>query len=479
MDQPSLFSTDELILPESLGRYRKAVSAIQAYPMRAEHNHTLTSRRVFDALIACAQYDCRLRGPEETARLVRERISPIFEVRVSELARMSAITSKNYARLYDAMNMLFEMTMQWNITGEDGDVLWNMKSHFLSSIGIGQGVKRGYVRFSFDPEILGIVLEPSRWAKLSLQVSQGLKTPSSLALYQTCWRFIGTNQKVTAAWPTETWVKLLVGQSAYVKEDPKSGKVTVNYGDFKRRVLIDAIERVNDIAALQYTLELKEIYSGNRVAKLQFRFNPKKQASLLAPVSWPSDMVAALKAMGHLESEIAEISEAHSYEVVAESLHLLREAEGRHRAKGSKISSPKAYFHGILSNVSTGGSTNAQDIDAIAEQAHAEFARQQSEQRRRRMNEEFNTHQAKTFSQHLSELPESTRNGLISRFESSDFGASQKVLWQRGWKSNSALAVLRAWMSDHNEQLLDVLLPNPEDRSLEAWMAWRFDQISQ
>ena len=270
-EQPSLFPpTEDLIVPDTLRSMRKAVSAIHATPLKEEHSHTLNSRRLFDAIIVLAQIDCRGREAGLIERVRNERISPLFEVRITDLARLAGIPGKNYKRIYEELERLFSMTLAWNLVGEDSEVAWSMKAHFLSMLGYGQGVKRGLIRFALEPSVLAIVLEPSQWATLSFQTMRGLGTNAAYGLYQATWRYLGTANKVTAALPTSTWIRLLVGESRFVKM--VDGQEIVNYGDFKRRILSDAIDRVNEVTALRYKLELKEYRSGNRISRLQFKF---------------------------------------------------------------------------------------------------------------------------------------------------------------------------------------------------------------
>jgi plasmid replication initiation protein len=476
-DQPALFPTEDLIIPETLRSVRKAVSAIHAAPAKAEHNQTLNGRRLFDACILVAQIDCRKRdGLVE--RVCKERVSPMFETRVTDLARLAGIPGKNYVRIYEEMDRLYEMDLRWNIVGEDSEVQWEMKSHFLSSLGYGKDHRRGLIRFSIDPSILEILLEPSNWATLSLQAMKGLGTAAAYALYQNAWRYVNTHQKVTAALPTATWIELLMGHSRYVVEDPKHGKKVVNYGDFKRRVLMDAIRRVNETQALGYTLELKELRSGTRVSKLQFKFIPKKQASLGLPMTWPDEVLKVLASIGFTSAEIEDLSQAHSYEVVAETLVRLKTAESRLKTAGRAITSKKAYFNGILANIAMGSGEDDLNDAKIEAEAKAQEAMRLAQVRNERRREEFSKHQAAVFTERLFEMPESDRGILLREFEATQAGANARRLVEKGgWtaKNPGALACLRTWLAEERPSVLEQFYPNPEDRGFDAWLAWRLD----
>jgi hypothetical protein len=476
-DQPALFPTEDLIIPETLRSFRKAVSAIHAVPVKAEHNQSLNNRRLFDACILVALIDCRKRDGL-IKRICEERVSPIFETRVTDLARLAGIPGKNYVRIYEELDRLYEMDLRWNIVGEDSKVEWEMRAHFLSSLGYGKGHSRGLIRFSIDPSILAILLEPSNWATLSLQRMHGFSTGPAYALYQNAWRYVNTHAKVTAALPTATWIELLIGHSRYVVDDPVHGKRVVNYGDFKRRVLVDALSRVNETSALGYTLELKELRSGTRVSKLQFKFVPKKQESLGLPVTWPDEVLRVLASLGFTSSEVEDLSQAHSFEVVAETLVRLKAAEGRLKAQNRTITNKKAYFSGILSNVATGEAEDDLNVTKIEAEAKAQEAARLAAARNERRKEEFAKHQAQVFSARFFELPESERAPLLSDFESSPAGKRAGMLVAKGWtpQNAGALACLRAWLADERPATLEQFYAHPEDRSFDAWLAWRLDR---
>lgn len=483
LTQPSLFPTEEVLLPEALRSMRKAVSAIHTVPTKPDVQHTLNSRRLFDACILVAQIDIRRREKGFLDRVRSERISPMFEVRTSELARLGAIKGSNLERIHVEMQRLYEMSLQWNLVGEDSATIWNMQSHFLSVLGIGKGAKRGMVRFSLDPEVLLLVLEPSNWATLSLQVMEGLGTEASYSLYQNAWRYAGTYAKVTAALPTETWVELLLGKSGYMEYGPNGEKKVVRYGDFKRRHLLDAMERVNSVAALGYTLTLKEIKSGNRVSRLQFKFEPKKASQGLLPLTWPKDVITALEHLGFAAEEVQDISQSRSFEEVAESLVKLKAAEDKMKAAGRRISNKKAYFQGILVNVAAGASLDTLEHEKIETEVRAQEEKQAAQKREERLREGFDRYRAQAFSDQLFAWDDDKRSALTTKFENDDLkrGGVAKGFLRKGWNPGNVplMALLRDWLAKNDHDSLEELLPFPHQRSYESWLAWRLDVASQ
>lgn len=473
--QGKLFPSDELIVPSTVRTLRKAVAAIHAVPTKAEHAQSLNGRRIFDACILLAQIDCRGREAEIIQRLKSDRISPLFEVRTSAIAQIAGIKGKNYERIYEELDKLYEMTLAWNVTAEDGSVQWEMRSHYFSLLAYGKNHKKGYVRFAYDASVLELILEPSVWTKLSLDTMWGLRTGAAYALYQNAFRYLGTQNKVTAALPTHVWVELLVGKSRYVSET-EDGRVVVQYGDFKRRVLEDAIRRVNEAPALAYTLKLKELKSGNRVAKLQFEFEPKQQRTLDLPLTWPPDVVRVLEQLGYGRREIDDLSQAHSVEEVAETLTRLEASEKRQREKGKAIVSRRAYFEGILRRVAEGASAEQVDNEKLLEEIRIEEARKSAEARMNRLNAQFEKHQRERFASWLFQQTDEARRSLIKSFLAApETNQATRMLMKSDLTPAdlSGQALLRAWITKSRPALLEEVFPLPEDRNLTDWMAWQ------
>lgn len=473
--QGTLFPNEELVVPHSVRTMKKAVAAIHAVPQRADKGQSLNMRRLFDACIMVAQMECRGKEAQIVERLKTERISPMFEVRISKLAQMAGIKGNNYERVYEDLDGLYDMSFAWNILEESGDVAFSMKAHYFSVLGYGNNAKRGLVRFAYDPSVLQMILEPSVWTKLSLDVLGGLKTAAAYALYQNAFRYLGTQNKVTAALPTHVWVELLVGKSRYVTESP-DGQVSVNYADFKRRVLLDAIKRVNEIPALNYTLGCTEIKSGNRVAKLQFHFIPKNQRALELPLTWPDEVVRLLSQMKYSREEMDDLSQRYSVEEVAEAVTRLQSAEERMRAKGKPVTSRRAYFEGILRNISAGARSDEIEHDRIIAEVQEEEARKAAEGRLAKLKAQFERHQRDRFASWLFEQPASRRAELAKAFREAHAdnpGVRMIVKPDLSEGDFSAQALLRTWITNAQPDLMKDALPHPEDRTFEDWMAWR------
>jgi plasmid replication initiation protein len=472
--QQNLFRSDDLILPQSVTTMRKAVAAIHTTPTTEESNFTFNGRRLADALILIAVIDCKERGLDFIQRIRNERLSPAFEVRVTELARVAGIPGKNYQRdIYDQLDRLYSTELAWNIVSEDKTVAWRLKAHFLSMLGIGENDKRGMIRFAFDPEILIILLEPSQWAKITLKNAQGLGSAAAYALYTNAIRYFGTKHKVTAALPTETWIELLIGRSKYIVET--DGKRVVNYGEFKRRVLTDALKRINESPALPFALKLRELKVGNRIAKLQFQFEEKNQYPIAFKIDLPDDLVDCLVGIGYSQREIDELGQLHSYETVSDALYRLKQSETRMRAEGRAITARKAYFTGILRNIAGGVRPDELDHQKIEEEARQHEIQQQNEDRRIKLQAKYEEHLKTVFRDWLFGLSVEARDALIREYRESDQcnPAIAKTI-DKGLsdKNLSAMTFLRLWMKEKKPEIIERIFSTPDTQSLESWTAW-------
>lgn len=477
LDQPSLFPDEEFYLPDSLSTFRKSHSIITSIALNK--SHTLNTRRLMDATAIVAQIECRKRGPEFIQKVLNERVSPMFETRVTELATLADITGKNYVRLRDALNSLYDLDFAWNALGSDGQVAWNARSHYFSYLGFGQGDKSSLIRFAMDPAVLGLVLEPNMWARFNLASKKGLGTSAAYALWQFAFRYLGTPKGLTAAIPTEVFVEMLVGPSKYVKK--VKDKSVVSYGEFKRRVLQDALVRVNDNAALTHTLELKEILSGKRVVKVQFKFHPKKQAALdLPPLAWPQEAVDLLSSMGFSPTELSALAQGNSYVIIADALERLPVVEQKIRARGDVVHSRKALFNGILDRVAKGSVLADITDESLQEELRVRDAEQAALVRKQRMDEAFSLHQRDVFAKNLLAMSAEDRDELAQLFLDSDKGKANLALVERsGWTTENVglMAVFRGWLKEFQVDAYNRLLPYPQDRTIEAWMSWKLDPV--
>lgn len=101
--------------------------------------------------------------------------------------------------------------------------------------------------------------------------------------------------------------------------------------------------------------------------------------------------------------------------------------------------------------------------------------------RQERLKEEFERHGSARFAEELFGLADGRREEILEASSGADEARLSQPFLSHGWtpKNAAALAILRGWMRRARPELLDELLPLPEDRTFEAWLAWRLDQQHQ
>ena len=158
----------------------------------------------------------------------------------------------------------------------------------------------------------------------------------------------------------------------------------------------------------------------------------------------------------------------------------LRASDEKLKAQGRPITSRKAYFIGILSNVAAGAGQSEIDDERIEAEVREQESAAAAKERESRVREAFSRHQSEVFAAELFAIDDAKRDEMIAQFQLSESGVKTSLLWGRGWRPANvgALAVLRAWLVDEKPDVLARLLPNPQDKTLEAWSAWRIDSIA-
>lgn len=471
-EQRTLFASEDLVIPESLRNLKKAVGAVYAVPTNSDDSQSLTNRRVFDGMIMVAQIDCRQRGKDFIRRIREERISPMFEVRTSELARISGIPGKNLDRVLLEARKIYAMSFDWSVLDENKETLWDQQSRLLTDIGLGKNSKRGHLRFAMNPDMLSLLLEPSHWAAFSLSALRGMGTSAAYALFQATWRFVNREDKATPDLPTKTWIELMVGKGRYTSIDP-SGKEVINYGEFKRRILSHAVSLINEVQALSYKLELREHKQGNRVAKLSFKFLPKPPA-LALELPWSDDLLGVLSDIGFSDKEINEIGQAHSMVVAADALLKLEEIEDQYKSQGKPFGQRKHFYLALLRWIASG--EDDIDLEKIEKEVSQEVARRTTEERATRLQAEYESYLNDLLTKWLQVQDPKFQTDLWDRLVRSDAGQTltgvQNTLAETSL-SKEVLAAIRGILIETYPEISNQIYSRPESQSFDAWMMWK------
>ncbi|MDE2452533.1 MAG: replication initiation protein [Burkholderiales bacterium] len=150
---------------------------------------------------------------------------------------------------------------------------------------------QNWLEWSYSVKLKQELLEPSVFARLSIEIISQLRTHGGIALYEICSRYKDVGRSSRQAWTW--WRPVLSGKPETEKQK------LLEYRFFKRDVLKPAIAEVNAITDLE--VELVEFKQGKFIAELQFVIRKKAQSSL--PLQHPPkpldlSLVTRAKALG-------------------------------------------------------------------------------------------------------------------------------------------------------------------------------------
>lgn len=169
-------------------------------------------------------------------------------------------------------------TVEWQSPTTGEGTSWTV-SGLLAHAKITKEKGQNWIEWSYSIELKQELLEPSVFAKLSIEIISQLRTHAGIALYEICTRYKDVGR--TSRQPWQWWRPVLSGQP----ESPRTQKL--EYRFFKRDTLKPAIAEVNAITDLE--VELVEHKEGRFISELQFLVRRKVQSTL--PLRHPPEPV--------------------------------------------------------------------------------------------------------------------------------------------------------------------------------------------
>lgn len=183
-----------------------------------------------------------------------------YEIPIGWLANRSSFVSNDYKYLKGSLINLMNTVIELNIFNEDfkNGIEWGATT-LLSCASLK---KNGVLEYTFSPFINEMIFKPEKYAEINLDEEFKLKSKHSFILYELCQRFI--RLKRTPKWDLAS-VRKLMG----VKDDEYK-----LFSDFKRRILKDSQNEINEKTNLNISLEVNKI--GSRIDKIFFNIDEKR-----------------------------------------------------------------------------------------------------------------------------------------------------------------------------------------------------------
>lgn len=384
---------------------RKPVNTLAIVPK--SEKITVTARKIYNVMLQYAQRQ----------GVAQER----YRARLAEIAIGIDFNSNNTEIIKQYFRQMATTGVEWQSPTTGEGARWSI-SALIAHADLIQRGNELTLEWSYAPNIKQELLDPQRFAKMSLQVLAALNTMASLVLYEICCRYADNPGGLTARQAWSWWRPVLTG----TPDSPASAYQ--EYKIFNRDVVKKAVKKVNEVTDLE--VELIEHKSGRSVQDLQFRV--RRKHAQLGPAQRPIEPVD-LRTIGNairagLQQDRAE-KMVLRFGAKALDEALLIMSERQRRADMEPIRAPEKYLTTILQSgqLATEKETPPplrKTFDTKAE--------------RLKLIEQFMANKRAELAEMFQEMPESDQQEWIARFEQDALpaaGAIRKAYQSKGIQS--------------------------------------------
>ncbi|MDB5826607.1 MAG: hypothetical protein JWQ73_827, partial [Variovorax sp.] len=162
---------------------------------------TLTARRIYTVLLQVSQARLGAMGTMPLADF-------LFEAPLAAILRTTGSDGNDRTAAKRYLSEMRSLEVDWESTAPGDGVKWRGFS-MLSEVALE--VRRGetWVSWSFPPSIMSALKDPTRWARVDLEVMARLGTYAAVALYEICVRYRDNPGGVTSRKPLGWWTDAL------------------------------------------------------------------------------------------------------------------------------------------------------------------------------------------------------------------------------------------------------------------------------
>jgi len=303
---------------------RKPVNTLAIVPK--SEKITVTARKIYNVMLQYAQRQ----GAD------KER----YRARLSEITVGIDFNSNNTEIIKQYFRQMATTGVEWQSPTTGEGARWSI-SALIAHADLIQKGNELTLEWSYAPNIKHELLDPQRFAKMSLQVLAMLNTMASLVLYEICCRYADNPSGLTARQPWAWWRPVLTG----APDSPTSAYQ--EYKIFNRDVVKKALKKVNEVTDLE--VELIEHKVGRSVQDLQFKVKRKAQ-KIEAPERpiEPVDLktIGAAIRLGITQDKAEKLLLKYGAKSMDDALAVLNERQ--RRADMEPVRTPEKYLRSIL-----------------------------------------------------------------------------------------------------------------------------------
>jgi hypothetical protein len=294
---------------------------------------TLTGRRIYNALLQVAQ-----------SRLAVMTTMPpadyMFEAPLPAILRTTGSSGEDRTAAKRYLREMRGLEVDWESTAPGDGVKWRGFS-MLSEVAIEIRHGENWVSWSYPPTLMAALKEPTRWARIDLDILAKLGTYAALALYEICARYRDNPSGVTSRKPVQWWADALSAAPA--------GAERREWRKFKNERVKEAIEEINRETDLD--IELIEHREGRAVVEAQFAVRKKRAPARLpsreaAPVD--ANLVLRAESLGVRESKLEGLINEFGEAAVRDKVEVLERRASNSRLRG--VENAYSYLRSLLRN---------------------------------------------------------------------------------------------------------------------------------
>lgn len=308
---------------------KKAVEALAIVPTR--DRLTVLCRKVYNVMMFHAQQQ----GVD----------TPVFRIELRRVAKNIDFTSNNTEVLKEHLRQMVTTKVEWQSPTTGEGARWGVAA-LIAHAEISTVRGESWLEWSYAPTIKQAILDPERYAKISLEHQAALKTMAGLALYEICARYVDNPGGVTAKQSLSWWRPVLTGDPA-----SKEQGAYLDWKVFNRDVVKKAVAEVNNVTDLQ--VEQVQYKRGRTVVELQFRVSRKGKHRVPLEKLQPVDLQDVGKAIqaGVPQEKAERMLERHGPQKFRAALKDLEDRVGNKRLE--PVRSPDKYLAAVLTAPTT------------------------------------------------------------------------------------------------------------------------------
>ena len=239
----------------------------------------------------------------------------VFQAPLERIIRGVDFDSNDQALIKKHLRAMVSTTVEWQspTTGEGSS--WTV-SGLLAHARLSKLRGQVWVEWSYAVNLKQELLEPTVFARLSLEIISQLRSHAGIALYEICSRYKDIGRTSRQAW--SWWRPVLSGRP----ETEKTARL--EYRIFKRDTLKPAIAEVCAVTDLE--IELVEHKAGRFIDELQFLIRRKPQANLplrVASEAVDLSLISRAKALGVDDQRAEELADTYGMAALRNGLDAL------------------------------------------------------------------------------------------------------------------------------------------------------------